>query len=82
MSNIETVVLGGDELKAGGLGGQNTIIINRSSAMLYASAYANIVADGDNAAAILPGGAMNLHGTNGTVYPVSYTHLRAHETSV
>ena len=68
MSNIETVVLGGDELKAGGLGGQNTIIINRSSAMLYASAYANIVPDGDNAAAILPGGAMNLHGTNGTVY--------------
>lgn len=68
MSNIETVTLNGAELKVEGLGGQNTIIINRGSATLYASAYANVVPDGDNAAAILPGGAMNLHGTNGTVY--------------
>lgn len=68
MSNIETVTLDGAELKVEGLGGQNTIIINRGSANLYASAYADAVPDGDNVALILPGGAMNLHGTNGTVY--------------
>lgn len=68
MSNIETVTLGGDELKVEGLGGQNTIIINRGLATLYASACGNIEPDADSVAALPAGGAMNLHGTNGTVY--------------
>lgn len=68
MSNIETVTLDGTEIKVEGLGGQNTIITNRGTANLYASAYENITPDGDNVAAILPGGAMNLQDTNGTVY--------------
>ncbi len=68
MSNIETVLLDGGEFKVEGLGGQNTIIINRGSAMLYASAYGNIEPDADNVATLPAGGAMNLRDTNGTVY--------------
>lgn len=68
MSNIETVLLDGGEFKVEGLGGQNTVIINRGSAMLYASAYGNIEPDADNVAALPAGGAMNLRDTNGTVY--------------
>lgn len=68
MSDIKTVTLDGGEHKVEGLGGQNTVIVNRGSATLYASASANVTPDGDNTAAIPSGGVMNLYGTNGTVY--------------
>lgn len=68
MKDIKTVTLDGAELKVEGLGGQNTVIVNRGSATLYASASANVTPDGDNTAAIPSGGVMNLYGTNGTVY--------------
>ena len=68
MSDIKTVTLDGGELKVESLNGQNTIIVNRGTATLYASIDPDIVPDGDNVAAIPTGGAMNLHGTNGTVY--------------
>ncbi len=68
MSNIKTITLNGEELKAAGLGGRNTIITNRSSSILYASAFPNIEPNSNNVAAILAGGVMNLYDTNGTVY--------------
>lgn len=68
MADIKTVTLTGSEVKVEGLGGQNTLIVNRGSANLYVSAYADIVPYGDNVALVLPGSAMNLYDTNGTVY--------------
>lgn len=68
MANIQTVTLTGSEAKVEGLGGQNTLIVNRGSENIYVSAYADIVPYGDNVALVLPGSAMNLCDTNGTVY--------------
>lgn len=65
---IKTAILDGVEMRVTGLGGQNTIIVNFGGAMLYASAYPDIVPDGRNVAAISAGGAINLKDTNGTVY--------------
>lgn len=65
---IQTVTLEGEELKVEGLGGKNTVITNRSSSTLYASAFPNIEPNNNNVATILSGGVMNLYDTNGTVY--------------
>lgn len=82
MSDIKTVTLDGGELKVEGLNGQNTIIVNRGSATLYASINPDIVPDGDNVAAIPSGGAMNLHGTNGTVYLLGTGKVQLQGTDV
>lgn len=68
MANIETVTLDGTELKVEGLGGQNTEICNKSDNAIYASAYANIVPEGDNVIEIAAGNHDGLYGTNGTIY--------------
>ena len=68
MSDIETVVLDGSELKVEGLSGQNTIIINKSDSAMYASVYPNIVPDGDNVIEIAANDRDGLYNTNGTLY--------------
>ncbi len=65
---IQTVTLEGKELKVEELGGKNSVITNKSSLILYASAFPNIEPNGNNVATILAGGVMNLYDTNGTVY--------------
>lgn len=68
MSNITTVTLDGTELKVEGLGGQNTAIINRSDGTVYASAYPDIVPEGDGVIEIAAGDRDGLYDTHGTVY--------------
>lgn len=65
---IKTVTLDGTESRVDGLGGQNAVILNLGGTDLYASAYPGIVPDGANVAAILPGSAVTLGDTRGTVY--------------
>lgn len=68
MKNITTVNLDGSELKVDGLGGQNTAILNRSGGTVYASAFPNIVPEGDNVIGIAAGERDGLYDTHGTVY--------------
>lgn len=65
---IKTVILDGTERRVTGLGGSNTVIVNFSSAELYASVKPDIVPDGSNVAAVPAGGVVNLRDTNGAVY--------------
>lgn len=65
---IKTVTLNGGEVKAEGLGGQNTIVQNLGGSAVYASASPGIEAGADGVAEIPAGGGINLYGTNGTVY--------------
>lgn len=65
---IKTVILNGTKQCVTGLGGSNTVIVNFGSSELYASAYPDIIPDGDDVVTIFPGNAINLYDTNGTVY--------------
>lgn len=65
---IQTITLEGDEVKIEGLGGKNTVISNRGSSTVYASAFPDIEPNNNNVATIPSGGVMNLSDTNGTVY--------------
>lgn len=65
---IKTISLSGAEVKVEGLDGQNTVIRNLGSSAVYASVSPGIVADADEVAVISAGVAINLYGTNGTVY--------------
>lgn len=65
---IKTVNLENAEVKAEGLGGQNTGILNLGSEPIYASASPNITAGADGVAEIPAGYGFMLYDTRGTVY--------------
>lgn len=67
MINIKTITLDGTEVKAEGMGGQNTIVRNLGDTAIYASVSPGIAADADGVAEIPPGGVV-LYDTYGTVY--------------
>lgn len=68
MENIKTIPLDGTEIKAEGMGGQNTIVRNLGDTTIYASASPGVTADADGVAEIPAGGALNIYGTRGTIY--------------
>lgn len=68
MSSIKTIALNGTEVKAEGMGGQNTIVRNLADAAIYASVSPGVTADADGVAEIPPGGGVVLYDTHGTVY--------------
>ncbi len=71
---IKTVNLtAGTELAVDKLGGANTRIVNRTSAMLYASRTSGITKGGSNVLAIPSGKGDYLEGTYGRVYLLSET---------
>lgn len=65
---IKTVTLTGAEQRVDGLGGFNTVIVNRSPGMVYAAAGAGISAGAEGVIAIDSGARDGLSDTNGTVY--------------
>ncbi len=65
---IKTVTLTGVEQRVDGLGGLNTVIVNRGSGMIYAAASSGISAGADGVIAIDAGTRDGLTDTNGTVY--------------
>ena len=79
-ANVKTVDLTGEEVKVEGIIGYNTLIYNMSpwhedlypddnkEYTIYASKYPNVVPNADNVQAILPGTAVLVRQTKGTVY--------------
>lgn len=68
MSDIKTVILKGEEVRVGGLSGQNTIVQNLSSGNVYAGIRSGLSPGADGVAEIPAGGVMNVYGTYGTLY--------------
>ncbi len=81
---IKTIQLTGTEQSVDGLSGYNTIIVNRGSETVYASAKPGIAAGADGVIAIDAGSREELPDTNGTVYLLGSgeVNLRGTEGSV